>query len=300
MIVILEGPDGGGKTTIAEELKKTKPGTRVIHHGAYAGQDKIFVYYLASLLYAHRRPHLNVIFDRSWLSEAPYGRVMRGGQDRLGSLKRVLERIALGLGAIVVNCLPSPEVLKNTYAKRSSTEYPDSERKLMQVRHEYAQLRTELPMILFDRGRQTFTALLTEIVRQTYTNGGPGIGSWKPGVTLMVGEQLGASHTRGWPSNWAFCGSAGCSPWFAAELDRLRVSERTLYWVNALDSRSRPTSFDFVEGLKPSRIIALGKVASSVLDDIPHIEIEHPQHHKRFHFNDRWVELEEALGKRIT
>jgi hypothetical protein len=80
-IVILEGPDGGGKTTLANQL--VEKGFQYQHDGPPpAGRDNI-AYYLEVLYHAYLAPH-DTVFDRLWLGERMYGPVARGS-DNIGS-----------------------------------------------------------------------------------------------------------------------------------------------------------------------------------------------------------------------
>ena len=107
MIIILEGPDGGGKTTLAETLRaqlQSNGMTHVIKHGPYKGVQsedlcKIFFRSMSQALTYDD----HVIMDRSWLSEPIYGNVYRKGENRVDMpRRRMLERVALSRGAVVV------------------------------------------------------------------------------------------------------------------------------------------------------------------------------------------------------
>ena len=83
MIVILEGPDGAGKTslseTLREHLQKSKM-THVVKHGPYNGisPEELCRIYFRSMSHALTYND-HVILDRCWLSEPIYGNVYRDG-----------------------------------------------------------------------------------------------------------------------------------------------------------------------------------------------------------------------------
>lgn len=106
-IIILDGPDGTGKTTIAEWLKK-KHGYRVIKltYKYDWHKKRMHVYMTAALNLALRlsRDH-PVIIDRFWASEGAYATAYRGGSP-WPLMWRFLEREVLRHGIYTVWCLP--------------------------------------------------------------------------------------------------------------------------------------------------------------------------------------------------
>ena len=85
-VIILEGPDGGGKTTLARSLEKL--GWIYKHEGPPpAGRDQV-AHYLEILNDSIESPH-NTVHDRLWLGERIYGRIARNN-DTLGELGQKL------------------------------------------------------------------------------------------------------------------------------------------------------------------------------------------------------------------
>lgn len=148
-LIILEGPDGSGKTTLANWLAARKT-MRIVKHGPYHGAT-------SQLLPAIYESSLGdqVVLDRSWLSEPIYGSVMRGGADRIGTpARRVLERAALEYDAIVVLTLPSYETCERTWKARPESEYLPSPEQLHAVYKLYDQgLDTDLPLFYYNYTR---------------------------------------------------------------------------------------------------------------------------------------------------
>lgn len=74
MIIIIEGPDGSGKTTLAEKLsRQTK--YPIMHRTQPKSEEEkklMMGEYLQTI-----RSGKNMIFDRCWYSEMAYGPVMR-------------------------------------------------------------------------------------------------------------------------------------------------------------------------------------------------------------------------------
>lgn len=79
-VVILEGPDGGGKTTLAKKL--VEAGFEYKHEGPPPPGVDLLAHYLR-ILYDSLMSKRNVVHDRLWLGERIYGPIVRG-VDRIG------------------------------------------------------------------------------------------------------------------------------------------------------------------------------------------------------------------------
>ena len=145
MIIILEGPDGGGKTTLAERLRQffgTHRMTHVMKHGPYIGMstEDLCKTYFRSMTQALTYDD-HVIMDRSWLSEPIYGTVYRNGANRVDlPRRRMLERVALSRGAVVVHCQPDLSLCVDTFKQRKGIEYLDTTEQLGAVYEAYETL----------------------------------------------------------------------------------------------------------------------------------------------------------------
>jgi thymidylate kinase len=103
-IIVLEGPDGVGKTSLGLALQQHL-GARYIHL-TYRFRNKMDVYHYAAIrLCAHLAQKQPVILDRWWISEILYAEAYRGGSP---FIKRhfLLEHIANAMGLTYVVCLP--------------------------------------------------------------------------------------------------------------------------------------------------------------------------------------------------
>jgi hypothetical protein len=131
-----------------------------------------------------------------------------------------------------------------------------------------------------------------------------GVGTFEPGVIMLVGEQV--SHPNETKYNAPFCSLRGCSGWLNGLLDKAIIDESKLYWVNALDNNGDPVDLcGLVFSLHPKAIISLGRVAQRQLlaQGITGFEhVHHPQYWKRFKSKQPYplIELLEHYGASIT
>jgi hypothetical protein len=135
-LIIFEGPDGSGKTTLIGRIVKNCSGgtPRVTHHGAYLGVEDVEHIYAENLSHARDNAHQLHLMDRSWIAEPVYGLAMRGGVCRVSDKQRQwLEMTALGVGATVVLCLPPFETCRKAWIGRLDREYPQKEAQLRAV-----------------------------------------------------------------------------------------------------------------------------------------------------------------------
>jgi thymidylate kinase len=271
MIIILEGPDGGGKTTLAEALRallSTSKMTHVIKHGPYKGvqSEDLSKIYFRSMTQALTYDD-NVIMDRSWLSEPIYGHVYRGGANRVDMpRRRMLERVALSRGAVVVHCQPSFEKCADTFIERSDIEYLDTIEQLKLVYNEYEQLKqhTALPIIHYDYTEDALSDLVQQLHDKSYTNNHSGGGCFRQGNILMLCDKGPRTNVRASAAVVPFINfqdNDGPSRMLAETLEREGVTEDQIYWINTQSYLGTPTDPGFINELKPAKIFALGNNA---------------------------------------
>lgn len=102
-IIVLEGADASGKTTLAQHFRE-KYGARYVHLGLY---DDIWRWHLGALWRAIKlADHELVVIDRHWISECAYGQVYRTGS-KYPVASRCMDRVLMKHGAVYVLCVPS-------------------------------------------------------------------------------------------------------------------------------------------------------------------------------------------------
>lgn len=295
-LTIFEGPDGSGKSTAAGAYAKYT-GAKYVHFGPLPRvKDGLARMYVEAMLPA-LLGYQDVVFDRCWLSEVPYGVAFRAGADRLGPDARcMLERLALRCGAVVVSCLPAWEVVRQNYLSRKELEYLESDDQLHQVYELYAAQDTELPALRFDYtttqgGRPFYLELADQIAAARLSQhplAAATAGNWDAGIVL-VGETFAERKNQDPWYQWPFASFSGegCSSWLTTQLRLAGIREKELLWVNA----DQDLGTVIHAGCRP---IALGTSAKAALEarGLEHDVIPHPQAWKRFHSGQRYPLLD--------
>jgi thymidylate kinase len=161
-VTIFEGPDGSGKTFLAKAFAD-KIGAHYVHFPAVPNMTEISRIYIEAAMPALLGLQ-DVVFDRSWMSEVPYGVAFRNSLDRVGSHnRRCLERLFMRCATVVVKCLPDFEVCARTFRSRRKDEMLNNETQLKIVYDQYAQLKTGLPTVQFDYTKSSFEPIISRI-----------------------------------------------------------------------------------------------------------------------------------------
>ena len=295
-ITIFEGPDGGGKSTAAQELA-AKTGARLVHCGPFPGMKHIGRLYLEAMAPA-LDGYQDVVMDRCWLSEPIYGLVHRNGEDRLGIAgRRMLERVAMRCLTQVLLYLPPLETCLESYRRRQGAEYLDSENKLTQVWHKYddrhmstsAQRLTDLPVTVVDyTNGDTIKPMLPSACGLAHHAEWATAGPRATAKVIIVGESFGPQKEADGLAQYPFVSFShlGCSQWLTQHLEDCGVMERDLLWVNALELGAE----ELLATHPRLPRVALGDKAFFELQEIDtfvdgvttRLRVVHPQHVKRF------------------
>jgi hypothetical protein len=287
MIIILEGPDGAGKSTLGHSLSNHIRNMGYHHEGLPPKSGSLLEHY-GALLQAARQSVGGVVFDRLALGERVYGPIMRN-EDRLGlDGWRIFQRLIAASGAYQILCRPSYETcLKNWSSGRP--EYISRVAQFKDVYVRYTELNVP-DIIVYDYEHDSFTLLLDQLRVPRKILPSSMIGS--PNATyLFVGERGSGTidptqteenrqHARILP----FFGLANSSGYLNHAIQLAGFEEKDIAFINAFTLDGRMTN------MIPAfpKVIALGREAGAVCDDqgVDHQQVPHPQFWARFKHND--------------
>lgn len=155
MIYIIEGPDGAGKTTLVEQIKKSHMNAKVLHFGAPQTPEEADNYYkvYAEAINAKRDDEV-LIFDRSWYSDMVYGPVMRNRQEMTQEHADMLSAMVVARGGgIIIYCTAPIKVLWARCQRRGET-YLQNQVQLQAISIGYSKVMAEnvrfLPVVRYD------------------------------------------------------------------------------------------------------------------------------------------------------
>ena len=142
MIIIVEGPDGAGKTTLIQNMFKNAGICSVAEK-----DTQEFEYEMKKLM--HHKSDKIVMYDRSWYSEMVYGKHWR--DKPVISLEDMirLEQIWLNCGGgFIIYCTGDPEVMYNRRQKNTHDENNKDYERYVRVCEEYDKLMLETPHLI--------------------------------------------------------------------------------------------------------------------------------------------------------
>ena len=161
-VIILEGPDGAGKSVLADSLEQLT-GVQSIHltppvdEPAFDTCDR----HIDNVVHADR----GVIFDRFHISEHVYGPILRGidGMAETGAI--IEERLWSLTRPAVVMCLPPFDVALNTWSRRNAAkaELVEKREQYDAIYHGFESVRTTLPTIQYDYTRDSVESVLRRL-----------------------------------------------------------------------------------------------------------------------------------------
>jgi len=102
MLVILEGPDGAGKTTLAQKIAFSVHGVTDIRHCSQLRRNPMAEYVEDLHMYVPGTG-MNIVYDRHYLGELTYGPLYRGISQVSPSIKTAIEYRLNKLGALLVH-----------------------------------------------------------------------------------------------------------------------------------------------------------------------------------------------------
>jgi len=296
MIIVLEGPDGAGKSTLAAEF--VKRGFRLAYHDnpPEFGEDK-FETYTKTILGAIKTGE-DVVFDRFAPSEHVYGLVRRG-ETQIGIEQlRLINRLLYSRGALTIFCLPPLETVEANWRARLKDELVQDFSQLEKIYHAYGSLRSreydQLNATAFNYTEQSLQSLfgfgVTKLaIRYLSLSLPAGVIGSPEARFLFVGEQSDE------PRDLAFysASSSRSAHFLNIAIWEAGYKEHEIAFTNALrfDGSTRNIR-DIYDG---RIVIALGNVAGKICSaqGVPYLAAPHPQFVRRFKSKNRkrYVEM---------
>jgi thymidylate kinase len=157
-LVIIEGPDGAGKTTLMHKLVEhcARKGTTIVEHHGYEAtkelnDDQLFKYYLKQLASPLMEQSVTIL-DRCWISEVIYGQAYRNTSRISHERMRILDQIAKTVNGIFVHCSAPYDVCsKNLNARRKeSWENNEKHHEVWRKYYYWSCVGSLVPMISYD------------------------------------------------------------------------------------------------------------------------------------------------------
>lgn len=108
MNIIIEGPDGAGKTYLANQLAELL-GMTIQHFGAPADNIEAAQQYDMYYDYVQNNMFWNTIIDRAWYSDMVYGPIFRGKQHISVNMMLHLERLIDD--CVIIYCTGTPKLM---------------------------------------------------------------------------------------------------------------------------------------------------------------------------------------------
>jgi len=330
-IILLEGADASGKTTLARHLVR-QHGARYLHSTV---RKDVWRWHVGALRWAARLAAAGrlVVMDRHWHSEQVYGPVFRGKAGYGAAGARCLDRVLRRYGALTVMCAPGDQLAQEERWRAGRAagkhEHFDRVREVISLYADLAHGNVARPgdgyldqlirfqdyagrddVIIYDLdaccGEARLAAFARRAVAQlqtlqeqvqdgTHNLSGRGSPS-QPGY-LLVGEAISPRYPRGLP-RWPWVDNdarLSGATWLNLALHGLALREDRVTFVNAVDEVDRLPGLLRSAAARGDRVLALGRVAAGRIKALgyPAAEVPHPQHHRRFNYHDGY----EGYGK---
>lgn len=153
MLVIIEGCDAAGKTTLKNELVSRYNFIESVPKSLPTDKtDIIMCAENATAINLALENGDHVVMDRSWLSEAIYSPLLRNMDGRFKPYQlRMLERMAMTAGAVIVHCDPGWNEVKQNWQVRGDAHITE-EHVLWSLYRDYKRLptTTNLPVYAYN------------------------------------------------------------------------------------------------------------------------------------------------------
>lgn len=290
MLIVIEGPDKTGKTTLAKAIS-TELGYEYKHFSAPKGSPADeYIDFLLNL----KRP---TVCDRFHLGELVYGPMFRGKAGITPLELATIERVMRLKQTILIHAVTPIDTANTRLVKSTEHEVVNVVQNIQAARG-FAEVMPKTnagPVLKYDGSSITaLHAIIDEVVGLLREYGETldpadytGIGTVTGSKIVFVGEQVNKNVTwRGLPFDRGFA-----SQFLLDTFQAARVPEKAVYLCNA-DKLTKKEALT-LKFTGWTRFVALGAKASDKLArlGIRAYDLAHPQFIKRFHYKrkDRYV-----------
>lgn len=286
MLIVLEGPDGVGKTTLAREIIALMPHeARALHAGPLGAGIHPLTAYEAPLRSYRAGAGVDIVCDRWHLGEAVYPSVLKRKTKWNMATERHLRLFMMSRGAYVVHLTSYHDELAQRLRARGDDLI--EERMLGEILEGYD--------AVYRRGNfnQSLTHFVSprEIIAQAVTTDLEAaclrpfetyVGPPEP-TMLIMGEARGVNGRYTYQRMPAFMPYPNTSGAFM--LEHLEQLDTARDWVGLANACDVDDPLALWKTLKEPKVVALGKRAHNELTSVgvPHGSAPHPQFIRRFH-----------------
>lgn len=283
-VVIIEGPDGAGKTTLCQHL--VKRGFKYFHEGPPPPEGDMLEYYAVKLWKAmHGRAP--VVFDRFHLGEMIYGPIARN-VDRVGYYgMRMFRRVFRSHNVLCTVATPPFATCYANWKKKfeAGDDYLRDQHKFTDCYHRFVGLQAYHRR--FDYTEHTcqewydnyFASEESPMAQDPFP-------AWSIGCPrakfLIVGER-----TNGTETDFPFFNSKNSSRFLNEALWEAGYHEDEMMFTNTFSKKGRPRDLrQTIDRMPDLRVaLAFGEQAQEAcrLADIPFVSLTHPACFFRFH-----------------
>jgi hypothetical protein len=287
-MIIIEGPDAAGKTTLVKWIREN---TSMGVMKPYYPKVNQLSYYLHSP--SHYGGHF---LERYYLSEIVYPRFKKNRVPLEDWKQFIIEAALMPYAPVILYLRPEKETIVENFKARGDDYVSEDEIDLMLAEYDWAINRSHIPVVRFDFKKdnmeETIEKAMSLHIEREYDASNMKYflssgNSVDPDGIMFIGEDpsdkaVGEGYIR------AFISDSGCSAFLHEVLYEAGVYDKEMpyftNWKKGLDNDKDRLDVlkNEIEYLKPRKIILLGK-NPLIESQIPLVHsIEHPAYVKRF------------------
>lgn len=309
-MIIIEGGDNCGKSTLVDQCLAADPDLRLLHRDRYkqGSEQTIGLIHLQALLPADgdRVKHAYGLADRFLASEIIYGDLFRNGHSFSSAELLGIIGMLHAYDAMAVNCSPPNKIIQSTWTQRSQM-YDDPTTIAASYRQRFGNIFRGFPTYRYDWTADSASHKRKFYIKEhkrrmeynrsslSWWSAMPyGVGTLRRPRIVLVGESPSPIAKVPVPFTAGPAGEFLAETLFNIENSLGRMITHSMFITNAIKGTEQDAAIlrEELASLQLdhlSRVVALGKEADEMLTyiDVPHNSIPHPMHWKRFHYSKR-------------